>query len=54
MLAFNQVVERLRTTAVAISASGFDAPEPEIAVLDVSSFKKAVEKGRVLFGAQQL
>jgi hypothetical protein len=46
MLTFNQVVERLRTTAVAISASGFDAPEPEIAVLNVSSFKKATEKGR--------
>jgi hypothetical protein len=40
MLSFNQVVERLQTLAIAIAASGFDAPQPEIAVLDVSSFNR--------------
>jgi len=41
MLSFNQVVERLQTLAVAIAASGFDAPQPKIAVLDVSSFSRS-------------
>jgi hypothetical protein len=40
-LTFEQVVSRLRTVAVAISGSSPDAPQPEIAVLDVSSFTAA-------------
>jgi hypothetical protein len=40
MLSFIQVVERLQTLAGAIAASGFDVPQPEIAVLDVSSFNR--------------
>jgi hypothetical protein len=50
MLTFDQVVKHLRTIAVAIAASGFDAPEPEVAVLDVSSFSAsettAASKGK--------
>ena len=50
MLTFNQVVEHLRTIAVAIAASGFDAPQPEVAVLDISSFhvseRTAARKGK--------
>lgn len=38
MLTFDQVVKHLQTIAVAIARSGSDAPQPEIAVLDVSSF----------------
>jgi hypothetical protein len=41
MLTFNQIEKHLRAVAVAIAASGFDAPEPEIAVLDVSSFNES-------------
>jgi hypothetical protein len=41
MLTFDQVVERLRMLAVVIAASGFDAPQPEIAVLDVSNFNRS-------------
>jgi hypothetical protein len=41
MLNFNQVVERLQTLAIAIAASRFDAPQPEIAVLDVSTFNRS-------------
>jgi hypothetical protein len=41
MLTFDQVVKHLRAAAVAIAASEFDAPEPEIAVLDVSSFNES-------------
>src|SRR5467141_3807255 len=37
---FNQVVKHLRTMAAAIAASSFDAPQPEIAVLDVSKFNQ--------------
>lgn len=44
MLTFDQVVDGLRTIAVTISASGFDAPQPEVAVLDVSSFNKSKAK----------
>jgi hypothetical protein len=51
MLTFDQVVRHLRALAVAISASSFDAPQPEIAVLDVSSFNESeatiANKGQV-------
>ena len=40
MLTFDQVVQHLRAMAIAIAAAGFDAPQPEIAVLDVSSFNQ--------------
>jgi hypothetical protein len=40
MLTFEQVVEHLRAIAVAIAGSSPDAPQPEIAVLDVSSFNE--------------
>ena len=40
MLTFDQVVQHLRAMAIAIAASGFDAPQAEIAVLDVSSFNQ--------------
>jgi hypothetical protein len=36
-LTFHQVVEHLSARATAIAASRLDAPQPEIAVLDVSS-----------------
>jgi hypothetical protein len=41
MLTFDQVVKQLRAMAVAIAASSSDAPQPEIAVLDVSSFNES-------------
>jgi hypothetical protein len=40
MLSFEQVVAHLREIAVAIAASSPEAPQPEIAVLDVSSFNE--------------
>jgi len=40
-LTFGEVVDHLREMAVAISGSSPDAPQPEIAVLDVSSFTAA-------------
>ena len=40
-LTFSEVVSHLRAMAVAISAAAFDAPQPEIAILDVSSFTEA-------------
>ncbi len=40
-LTFDQAVSHLRAMAVAISGSSPDAPHPEIAVLDVSSFTAA-------------
>jgi hypothetical protein len=43
VLTFREVVEQLRSRAVAIAATSSDAPQPEIAVLDVSSCAK---KGR--------
>jgi hypothetical protein len=48
MLTFAQVVAHLRAMAVAIAASSSDAPQPEIAVLDVSSFsqKGATKSGK--------
>jgi hypothetical protein len=50
MLTFNQVAEYLRSVAVSIAASDFDAPHPEVAVLDVSSFsaseRTATSKGK--------
>jgi hypothetical protein len=41
MLPFDQVVQHLRATAVTIAGSSFDAPQPEVAVLDVSSFNRS-------------
>jgi hypothetical protein len=41
MLSFDQVVKHLQAMAVAIAASSTDAPQPEIAVLDVSSFNES-------------
>jgi uncharacterized protein YggE len=41
MLTFYQVVNHLRAMAVTIAGSSSDAPQPEIAVLDVSSFTAA-------------
>jgi hypothetical protein len=41
ILTFDQVVEHLRTVAVGIASSSADAPQPEIAVLDVSSFNES-------------
>jgi uncharacterized protein YggE len=41
MLTFDQVVNHLRAMAVTIAGSSSDAPQPEIAVLDVSSFTTA-------------
>jgi hypothetical protein len=44
-LSFDAVVARLRTMAAKIAGSASDAPQPEVAVLDVSSFaKKAAKK----------
>jgi hypothetical protein len=40
VLTFEQVVAHLRAMAVAIAASRPDAPQPEIAVLDVSGFNE--------------
>jgi hypothetical protein len=40
-LTFDEVASHLRAMAVAISGSSSDAPQPEIAVLDVSSFTAA-------------
>jgi len=40
MLTFDQVVKNLQAMAVAIAASSPDAPQPEIAVLDVSGFNE--------------
>lgn len=40
-LTFDEVVTHLRAMAVAISGSSTDAPQPEIAFLDVSSFTAA-------------
>ena len=36
-LTFNEVVDRLRALAIRIAGTGPDAPQPEIAVLDVTS-----------------
>ena len=44
MLTFDQVVKHLQTMAVMIAASSSDAPQPEIAVLEVSSFNKSEAK----------
>jgi hypothetical protein len=41
MLAFDQVVKQLQAMAVAIAGSDPDAPQPEIAVLDVSGFNES-------------
>jgi hypothetical protein len=38
MLNFDEVVKHLQAKAIAIAASSPDAPQPEIAVLDVSGF----------------
>jgi hypothetical protein len=43
MLTFDQVVNHLRAVAVKITASSPDAPQPEIAVLDVSRFNNEGE-----------
>jgi hypothetical protein len=40
MMTFDQVVKHLRAMAVAIAASSSNAPQAEIAVLDVSSFNE--------------
>jgi hypothetical protein len=40
MMTFDQVVKHLQTMAVAIAASGSNAPQAEIAVLDVSTFNE--------------
>jgi hypothetical protein len=40
MMTFDQVVKHLRAMAVAIAASSSNAPQAEIAVLDVSNFNE--------------
>jgi hypothetical protein len=44
ILSFDQVVTHLRTLAVVIAASSPDAPQPEIAMLDVSDFNESEAK----------
>jgi hypothetical protein len=44
MLNFDQVVNHLRAMVVAIAASSPDASQPEIAVLDVSSFNESEQQ----------
>jgi hypothetical protein len=41
LLTFDQVVSHLRAMAVAIAAFSSDAPQPEVAVLDVSRFNES-------------
>lgn len=45
-LTFEQVVQRLRTIAAEIARRGFEAPEPEVVILDVSSCTRADEPSR--------
>ena len=42
MLTFQQVVERLRAKAAELAGASTDAPQPEIAVIDVSVFASSV------------
>jgi hypothetical protein len=42
MLTFEQVVERLRAKAAELAGASTDAPQPEIAVIDVSVFAPKV------------
>ena len=42
MLTFQQVVERLRAKAAEIAGAATDAPQPEIAVIDVTVFASRI------------
>ena len=46
-MTFDQVVNHLRAMAVEIAASSSDAPQPEIAVLDVSRFNEGEATGAI-------
>jgi len=45
-LTFSELVSRLRALAARIAGAASDAPQPEIAVLDVSTVKGKPAKGQ--------